>query len=171
MSLRTRLHERDGVALILALVFVVLLAVIVTEFTYEMQVDAVLISQESTETEAILAGRSAIALSMSVLAADLIIGEEEASAQQTGVYDSLDEPWASGTPVVSLRVDPDGVIKQKGLGFVSGTGEQAVCDIRKLLNSPEAFDAISIRARRYVEEVHTGSAVTRAFNKAILPVS
>lgn len=103
MNLRARVHEREGVALILALVFVVLLAVIVTEFTYGMQVDAILISQESTETEAILAGRSAIALSMSVLAADLIIGEEEASAQQTGVYDSLDEPWASGTPVVDYN--------------------------------------------------------------------
>jgi hypothetical protein len=40
---------------------------------------------------------------MSVLAADLIIGEEEAQAQQTGVYDSLDEPWATGTPVVDYN--------------------------------------------------------------------
>lgn len=103
-EIRARMMERDGVALVLALVFVVLLAVIVTEFTYGMQVDATLINQKSTETEAILAGRSAIALSMSVLAADLIIGEEEARGQPgVGVYDSLDEPWASGTPVVDYN--------------------------------------------------------------------
>jgi len=133
MTLRARMHERDGVALILALVFVVLLAVIVTEFTYGMQVDATLISQASTETEAILAGRSAIALSMSVLAADLIIGEEEARGQQgVGVYDSLDEPWASGTPVVDYNdamvaiqiVDEYSKLNLNALIYEDSTGQE-----------------------------------------------
>ncbi len=132
MSLRKSVHKQDGVALILALVFVVLLAVIVTEFTYGIQVDATLIGQESTTTEAILAGRSAIALSMSVLAADLIIGEEEAQGQQGGVYDSLDEPWASGTPVVDYNdamvaiqiTDEYGKINLNALIYQDSSGQE-----------------------------------------------
>jgi len=102
---RTPKHRRDerGVALILALVFVVLLAVIVTEFSYGIQVDATMIGRNTAQTEAYLAARSAIALSESVLAADLIIGEDEARQNKTGVYDSLDEPWASATPVVKYN--------------------------------------------------------------------
>ncbi len=98
-----RPREDRGVALVLALVFVVLLAAIVTEFAYTIQVDATLIGRNTAETEAYLAARSAIALSESVLAADLIIGEDEARQNQTGVYDSLDEPWASATPVVKYN--------------------------------------------------------------------
>jgi len=99
----SRRRGERGVALVLALVFVVLLAAIITEFAYTMQVDATLISRNTSESEAYLAARSAIALSESVLAADLIIGEDEARQSDTGVYDSLDEPWASATPVLKYN--------------------------------------------------------------------
>ena len=98
-----QIRDDRGVALVLALVFVVLLAAIVTEFAYGIQVDATLIGRNTAQTEAYLAARSAIALSESVLAADLIIGEDEARQNKTGVYDSLDEPWASATPVVKYN--------------------------------------------------------------------
>ena len=93
----------EGVALVLALVFIVLLTVIVIEFTYEMQVDATLIEQHTSTTEAYMAAKSIIALSMSILAADLLFGEEEAQIDSTDVYDSLDEPWALSTPLITLN--------------------------------------------------------------------
>jgi len=93
----------EGVALVLALLFVVLLTVIVVEFAYEMQVDATLIQRHTSTTEAYMAAKSSIALSMSVLAADLLYGEEEAEVQATEVYDSLDEPWATSAPLISLN--------------------------------------------------------------------
>ncbi len=97
----------EGVALVLALLFVVLLTVIVVEFAYEMQVDATLIERHTSTTAAYMAAKSSIALSMSILAADLLFGEEEAEIESTDVYDSLDEPWAASTPLVTLN---DGMI-------------------------------------------------------------
>lgn len=93
----------EGVALLLALLFIVLLTAIVVEFAYEMQVDASLIERSTTNTEAYLAARSSIALSMSVLAADVFIGEQEVGESGTAFYDSLDEPWASSTPLVEFN--------------------------------------------------------------------
>ena len=81
------------------------------------------------------------------------------------------EAWSVGTPVVSLGIDPGGAIKEGGLGFVSGTIEQAVSDIHSLVTSPEVFAAFSRRSRKYIQEVHSDAAVAKVFNKAILGVS
>jgi glycosyltransferase involved in cell wall biosynthesis len=78
------------------------------------------------------------------------------------------EAWASGTPVVSLCIDPDDLIKKKGLGFVSRSVERAASDVRNLLKSPETFETISRNARIHIEQVHSGAAVVTAFNIAVL---
>ena len=120
----------EGVALILALLFIVLLTVIVVEFAYEMQVDATLIVQHTSTTEAYMAAKSIVALSMSILAADLLFGEEEAEIERTEVYDSLDEPWAQSTPllnlndaVISVQIDDEyGKINLNALLYEDGGG-------------------------------------------------
>ena len=71
---RSAAKRNEGVALVLALLFVVLLTVIVVEFMYEMQVDATLIEHHTSNTVAYMASKSSIALSMSILAADLLFG-------------------------------------------------------------------------------------------------
>jgi glycosyltransferase involved in cell wall biosynthesis len=93
------------------------------------------------------------------------------TADVEGFPNTFLEAWSVGTPVVSLGIDPGGVIKEKELGFVSGTIEQAVSDIYSLVNSPEVFAEASNRSRIYIEEVHSDTAVARAFNEAILGVS
>ena len=95
-------RNESGVALILALLFVVLLTVIVVDFSYDMQVEATLIQHESSGFEAYIAARSAVAQSLGVLAADVLLGEDVADAFDVGLYDGLDEPWAEGlllTPI------------------------------------------------------------------------
>jgi type II secretory pathway component PulK len=108
MNIRRNRHGREGVALVLTLLLIVLLTVLVTEFAYEIQVDASRIGQQSSTTEAYFAARSAIALSMSVLAADLVAGESEAQQGAAaegsgGMYDGLDEPWAADDVVVEFN--------------------------------------------------------------------
>ena len=93
------------------------------------------------------------------------------TADVEGFPNTFLEAWSVGTPVVSLGIDPGGVIKEKGLGFVSGTIEQAVSDIRDLVNSPELFAAASRRSRKHIEDVHSDAAVAKVFNQAILGVS
>jgi len=78
------------------------------------------------------------------------------------------EAWASGTPVVSLKVDPDGMIRKSSLGFVSGTLDNAATDLRNLLMSPQTFETISCRVRAHVENTNSGPAVVSAFENAIL---
>jgi glycosyltransferase involved in cell wall biosynthesis len=77
------------------------------------------------------------------------------------------EAWSVGTPVVSLGIDPGNVIKREGLGFVSGKLQQAIHDVRTLLNSAETFDAVSRRTRAYIENVHSDAAVARLFSETL----
>jgi glycosyltransferase involved in cell wall biosynthesis len=79
------------------------------------------------------------------------------------------EAWSVGTPVVSIEIDPGKVIKREGLGFVSKNIDQALLDVRTLLNSRETFDAVSRRARAYIENVHSDDAVARLFNETVKP--
>jgi len=127
-------RRNEGLALLLTLLFVVLLTVLVTEFTYEIQVDASLIGQQTSSTEAYLAARSAAALSMSILAADLIAGEGEAQQggrAAGGMYDGLDEPWAANDAVVEFNetmvaihiVDEYGKINLNALLYEDASGQ------------------------------------------------
>ena len=77
------------------------------------------------------------------------------------------QAWSSGTPVVSLHIDPDRVIEQVRLGAVSMHVEGAIAAIRALMNSPQQREDIAARARRHVAEVHSEAAVSAAFEHAI----
>ncbi len=72
MKRRSVQNNESGVALILALLFVVLLTVIVIEFMYEMQVEASFASNGGGEFEAFLAARSAVAKAMGLLYEDAL---------------------------------------------------------------------------------------------------
>ncbi len=60
-------------ALLLALLFIVLLAAIVMEYAYENRVEATFVENGSTEFEAEVAAKSAVAAGLSLLAADIQI--------------------------------------------------------------------------------------------------
>lgn len=77
------------------------------------------------------------------------------------------EAWSSGTPVVSLKIDPDRVIQRKGLGVVSGDSEKAVKDIRSLMQSTEQREEMAHRSRQHVREAHSEEAAIRAVESAI----
>jgi len=94
-----------GVALVLALVFVVLLTVLVVDFSYEMQVEATLVSSAESDLRAYLAAKSAVSAGIGLLAGDLLEGEAAAQSDEVDVYDSLDEIWAEGIPLETLNVD------------------------------------------------------------------
>ena len=77
------------------------------------------------------------------------------------------QAWSSGTPVVSVKIDPDCVIEQVGLGMVSASVEGTVAAIQTLMNAPQQRDEIAVRARRHVAEAHSEAAVLAAFEHAI----
>jgi glycosyltransferase involved in cell wall biosynthesis len=84
-----------------------------------------------------------------------------------GFPNTFVQAWSSGTPVVSLKVDPDEIIQGLGLGNVSGNLEQATADLTFLLNSPQQRNEIAARARRFVVKNYSARAVVSLFERAL----
>jgi glycosyltransferase involved in cell wall biosynthesis len=89
------------------------------------------------------------------------------TSEEEGFPNVFLEGWASGTPVVSLTFDPDQVIDRKKLGIVSGNVENAIADLGTLIDKPERREAISIRCRQYVADVHSETAVMTAVTQSL----
>ncbi len=64
------------------------------------------------------------------------------------------ESWLHSVPVVSLNVDPDGIISKYRLGYHSKTFEQMLDDIKRLLNDTKLLKIMGDNGRKYVEENH-----------------
>ena len=71
-----------------------------------------------------------------------------------GFPNTFIQAWTHYTPVVSLNVDPDRIIRNEKLGFCSGTFKQLVSDVTTLLEDEEARKTMGENARKYVEREH-----------------
>jgi glycosyltransferase involved in cell wall biosynthesis len=69
------------------------------------------------------------------------------------------QSWQYGTPVVSLHVDPDGVIARHGLGVVPGSLERLVEDVRRLYENTDECTVLSRNSVTYVQNNHSLAAV------------
>ena len=91
-----RPRRDEGVALILALLFIVLLSVLVVDFSYEMQVEASFAMNQGNDLEAFLAAKSAVAKGIAVLAEDLLDEEIQGTPPVDSMLDGV--PWALPQP-------------------------------------------------------------------------
>jgi glycosyltransferase involved in cell wall biosynthesis len=73
------------------------------------------------------------------------------------------QAWANYTPVVSLNVNPDGIIRKYKLGFCSKTFTHLILDVTKLLECEELRKKMGENGRRYVEKEHDIKMITEQY--------
>ncbi len=88
------------------------------------------------------------------------------TSDQEGFPNTFVQAWSHGTPVVTLRVDPDSVIKQYNLGCITGTVDATVGRVQELLSRTEERQTMAIKARQYILEQHSAEVVVKRFDDA-----
>ena len=124
-------QRNDGVALILTLLFVVLLTVLVVEFSYEAQVESAYALNSGNEYQARLAARSAIYNGIAILETDRLETELAVADGSSTPSDSRLSAWAQPSTFDPLNdavmrttiSDEFGKINLNALVYYDGGGE------------------------------------------------
>jgi glycosyltransferase involved in cell wall biosynthesis len=80
-----------------------------------------------------------------------------------GFPNTFIQAWANYIPVVSLNVDPDGIIQKRKLGFHSNTFKQLISDVTTLLEDGGLRHSMGNNARAYVEKEHDIKQTVRKY--------
>ena len=78
------------------------------------------------------------------------------------------ESWMRGVPVLSLQVDPDGIISHNGLGVAAeGSWERFEAGARELWQTRGQREELATHVRAYVDAIHSPQAVGERWSALI----
>jgi glycosyltransferase involved in cell wall biosynthesis len=89
------------------------------------------------------------------------------TSRYEGFPNTMLEAWSAGVPVVSLNVDPGGIISREAIGLVSGTFTQLLRDVERLSATRELNDKLGGRGFMYVQDHHSLGALCDALEPVI----
>lgn len=83
------------------------------------------------------------------------------TSKYEGFPNTFIQAWMREVPVVSLHVDPDDVLKKNKIGYHSGSFEQMVKDVEKLIHDGQLRKDMGKRAQKYACQNHSLSNIEK----------
>jgi len=88
-----------------------------------------------------------------------------------GFGNNFIQSWMQSCPTISLEFDPDNLIKNKKIGFLSGSFEQMIEDTEELIKNKELRDSMGNKAKKFAINNFNPDRMTEQIEQFLIKIS